>query len=73
MSDTPHDNDADGRPRIYKSVTTKHGKVETTVKGGEGETSSDIAEEAVRQFEHAIDEHESVRKRDENVDTKGVN
>ena len=73
MSDSPHDNDADSRPRVYKRVATKHGEVEVTVKGGEGETVDDIADEAKKQFQDAVDRHGEVRKLDEEPTGKGVN
>lgn len=55
---------ADSRPRVYKRAASKHGEVEVTVEGAEGETFDDIAEEAQEQFEDAVRGQEKLRGRD---------
>ena len=45
------DNDADKRPRMYGQAVAENGKIEVTVKGGEGETTDDIE----GKFERAVE------------------
>lgn len=52
---TPHDNDADSRPRIYMKSADRDKTVEVTVEGSEGESTDDIADVADERFDHASD------------------
>lgn len=51
---TPHDNDADARPRVYMRAATPDAVVEVTVQGCEGDAADDVASLAAERFDHAV-------------------
>lgn len=69
---TPHDNDADSRPRIHVVAESKHGCVDVCVHGSEGESADDIADVADGRLEKALDAQEHLRNRDDDAEGVGV-
>jgi riboflavin synthase len=52
------------------TVESKHGYINVTVHGGEGETTDDIEDIAADRFERALDGHELLRHRDADPDSR---
>lgn len=61
---TPHDNDADARPRVYMRSATRDGEVEVTVQGCEGEGAGDVASLAAERFDHAVQAQDELAEDD---------
>lgn len=63
---TPHENDADSRPRVYLHTVTDNRRIEVTVQGAEGESTETVSEHAKEQFDHVM-ENESTVEDDKQV------
>lgn len=61
----PHDNDADGRPRIYGRTSTPHGEVELTVQGAEGERVTDVADAFDEKLDRLVDAQDDLNDADD--------